>query len=102
MNIEFNTTVGEVTENQLIQIRKQLLELAHLNKNINRAEVMLKEDTHILSEENKICEISLLINGEHYITHKRSGTFEKSVKEVIKDLKKKVEKLMERKSEANV
>jgi ribosome-associated translation inhibitor RaiA len=88
MNIEFHTPFNKVSEKLVSEIRNELLELSHINKNISRAEVMLKADGHIIAPENKICEIRLTIYGNDMISHTRTENFEKSAKEAIRELKR--------------
>jgi putative sigma-54 modulation protein len=90
MNIEFHTPYKMVSEKLVNEIRKEILELSHINKNISRAEVFLKNDETIILAENKICEIRLNIYGSNLFAHTRTENFESSAREAIKELKKKV------------
>ena len=90
MNIEFHTPYKMVSEKLVSEIRNKLLELSHINKNISRVEVMLKNDETIISAENKICKIILSIYGNNLFAHARSENFENSAREAIKELNKKV------------
>jgi ArsR family metal-binding transcriptional regulator len=88
MNIEFHTPYNKVSEKLISEIRNEILELSHLNKNISRAEVMMKADQHIITAENKICEIRLTIYGDDMVSHTRSESFDQSAKEALKELKR--------------
>lgn len=90
MTIEFHTPFGKVTDKLTGSIRNDMLELVHINKKISRAEVMIKEDTGIIGKENKVCEIRLSILGDDLYARSRTESFEKSAKQVIKDLKRMV------------
>ena len=86
MNIEFHTPYNKVSEKLVTEIRNELLGLSHLNKNISRAEVMMKAEQHIITAENKICEIRLTIYGDDIVAHTRSESFENSAKQALKEL----------------
>ena len=90
MTIEFHTAYGKVSEKLVTDIRNEILELSHINKDISRAEVLLKEDKTIIPGENKVCEIKLTVYGDDLFVHARTENFEKSAKEAIKELKKMV------------
>jgi ribosome-associated translation inhibitor RaiA len=90
MTIEFHTAAAIVPEKLVAFTRDELLRLSHLNKNISRAEVLMKEDETIIRSENKICEIRLTLYGDDLFSHTRSGSFEESAKEAIKELNKMV------------
>jgi putative sigma-54 modulation protein len=92
MTIEFQTASAIVPEKLVTFMRDELLKLLHTNKNISRAEVLLKEDDTIIKSENKICEIRLTVYGDNLFTHTRTGKFEESAREAIKELKKMVKK----------
>ena len=83
---------GKVSEKLVSDIRNEILELSHINKDISRAEVLLKEDETIIPAENKICEIRLTVYGDDLLAHTRTENFKKSAKEAIKELKKMVKK----------
>lgn len=88
MNIEFDTTYGKVSEKLVSEIRDEILNLSHINKDISRAEVVLKEDETIIPAGNKVCEIRLTVYGDDLLSHSRTGNFNKSAKEAMKELKK--------------
>jgi ribosome-associated translation inhibitor RaiA len=90
MKIEFQTPYGKVPEKLVSEIRNEIIELTHINKNISKALVLLKEDEAIISTENKICEIRLSVYGHDLFAHARTENFKNSSKEVIKDLKKRL------------
>jgi putative sigma-54 modulation protein len=90
MNIEFHTPYKMVSKKLVNEIRKEILGLSHINKNISRAEVMLKNDETIILAENKICEIRLNIYGSNLFAHTHTENFESSAREAIKELTKKV------------
>ncbi len=92
MNIEFHTPFSKVSENLVTEIRNELLALSHLNKNISRAEVMMKADQNIITIENKICEIRLTIYGDDMVSHTRTESFESSARAAIKELKRIIKK----------
>ncbi len=99
MNIEFQTPYGKVSEKLVDDIRNRILELSHMNKNISRAEVLLKEDETIIPAENKVCEIRLTVFGDSLLTHSRTENFTKSAKEAIKELKKMVKQQVKKQKE---
>lgn len=87
MNIEFQTPYKKVTEKLIGEIRKELLELSHLNNKISRAEVILREENSFTVDENKVCEIRLNLNKDNLLVHTRKESFEKASKENLKELK---------------
>ena len=99
MNIEFHTAYGKVAEDLVKKIRNEMIKLSHLNKDISRAEVVLKEEETIIPAENKVCEIRLTVYGDDLLSHSRTGSFEKSAKEAIKELQKMVKKQVKRNQE---
>ncbi len=99
MDIEFQTTYGKVSEELVKKIRNEIIKLSHLNKDISRAEVVLKEEETIIPAENKVCEIRLTVYGDDLLSHSRTGNFEKSAKEAIKELQKMVKKQVKRNQE---
>ena len=88
MTIEFQTPYGKVSEKLVNDIRNEVLKLSHKNKDILRAEVLLREDNTIITAENKVCEIRLTVYGDDLLTHARTEDFSKSAKEAIKIAKK--------------
>jgi len=99
MTIEFHTAYGKISEKLVTDIRNEILELSHINKDISRAEVLLKEDETIIPAENKICEIRLTVYGDDLLSHSRTENFKKSAKEVIKELKRMVKQQVKKQQE---
>jgi putative sigma-54 modulation protein len=99
MTIEFQTPYGKIPEKLVNKIRNKILELSHMNKDIARAEVLLKADESIIRGENKICEIRLTVYGDDLFIHTRTENFEKSAKEAIKELKKMVKQQVKKQKE---
>lgn len=99
MTIEFQTVAAIVPEKLVTFMRDELLQLSHLNSKISRAEILLKEDDSIIKSENKICEIRLTVYGDNLFTHTRTGNFEASAKEAIKELKKMVKQQIKEQKE---
>ena len=87
MTIEFHTAYGKIAEKLIAEIRNEIMLLAHINKSISRAEVFLKMDEAIITADNKICEIRLLILGDNLLARSRTENFEKSSKDALKKLK---------------
>ena len=96
MTIEFFTTAGKVPEKLVSDTRNEVLQLSHINKDISRAEVILKEEETI-EPENKVCEIRLTIYDDNLMSYSRTARFEKSIKEAIKELKKMVKRQVKEK-----
>jgi putative sigma-54 modulation protein len=90
MRIEFHTPYDKISETLVNKLRKGILEFSHMNKDISRAEVLLKADERVISVKNKVCEIRLTVYGDDLFIHSRTESFEKSAKEAIKELKKMV------------
>jgi len=90
MNIEFHTPYGKVPDALVQDIRNKVLEFSHINANISRAEIILKEDGTVIPSENKVCEIRLSIYGDDLMAHSRTGSFKTSAKEALRSLKKMV------------
>ncbi len=99
MTIEFHTGYGKVPEELMDKIRKEILEFSHINKDISRAEVMLKEDEMIIPSENKVCEIRLSVYGDDLLAHSRTESFKRSAKEALKSLKKMVKRQVKNQKE---
>jgi putative sigma-54 modulation protein len=91
MTIEFFTAAGKVPEKLVSDTRNEILRLSNINKDISRAEVILKEEEAI-EPENKVCEIRLTIYDDNLMSYSRTDRFEKSVKEATKELKKMVKR----------
>ena len=90
MTIEFQTAYGKVPEILVNDIKNEILKLSHINKDISRVEVLLKEDETISPGDNKVCEIRLTVYGDDLLVHTRTENFKKSAKEAIKELRKMV------------
>ena len=88
MTIEFHTQYAKVGEKLINYIRDEVMNLVHLNKDIVRAEVTVKEDKSIIPSENKVCEIRLTVFGDNIFVHKRENDFKTAAKGVIKELKR--------------
>ena len=99
MNIEFHSAYGLVSEGLIDELRKKILELSHVNKDISRAEVVLKEDEMNTPAGNKVCEIRLSIFGDDLLAYSRTESFKKSAKEALKALKKMVKQQVKRQKE---
>ncbi len=99
MTIEFHTPRGKVSETLINHIRNEILELSHFNKKISKAEVLCKENEAITPGENKVCEIILTVYGDDLFVHTRSGNFEKSANDAIKELKKVVKQQVKKRKE---
>jgi ribosome-associated translation inhibitor RaiA len=92
MTIEFQTAYGKIPENLVSKIRNEILKLSHVNKDISRAEVLLKVEETIRPGDNKVCEIRLIGYGDELLFHSRTVNFRKSAKEAINELKKMIKK----------
>jgi hypothetical protein len=99
MTIEFHTPYGKVDEKLINSIRRDVLEFSHINKKISRAEIMLKEDLGIIHGENKVCEIRLSVYNDDLFVRRSTENFEKSSREVIKELKRLVRQQVKNKNE---
>jgi ribosome-associated translation inhibitor RaiA len=84
MTIEFHTLYDKVSPKLLSSIRNEIIDVSHTNKNISRAEIFLKTEENSIENENKICEIRLVIYGDDIFVHARSENFENAAKEAIK------------------
>ena len=90
MTIEFQTAYGKISEILVSKIRNEIVNLSHLNKDISRAEVLLKVEETIRPGDNKVCEIRLIISGGELLSHSPTTNFTISAKEAINELKKMV------------
>ena len=99
MNIEFHTTYGKVSEELIEKVRQKILEFSHSDKDISRAEVIMKEDESVIPSENKVCEIRLTVYGDDLLAHSRTESFKKSAKETLKNLKKMVKQQVKKQKE---
>jgi ribosome-associated translation inhibitor RaiA len=88
MTIEFQTPYGKVPEQLLNFARQELLKMAHIQKKISRAEVILLEDGTLKPGHDKVCEINLSIIGADLFARNASESFEQSLKAALKDLKR--------------
>ncbi|MGZ8557441.1 MAG: hypothetical protein ACXWWC_03870 [Chitinophagaceae bacterium] len=87
MTIEFQTPYGKIPEKLVSKIRNEILKLSHINRDISRAEVLLKVEDTISPADNKVCEITLIGHGDDLFSHSRTVNFRKSAKEAINELK---------------
>jgi putative sigma-54 modulation protein len=99
MKIEFQTPFKGVPENLVKEISAELMKLAHLNKDISFADVLLRADEKIIAAENKICEIKLTVFAEAITAKSRTENFSSSAREVIKELKRMVKQQVKRQQE---
>jgi len=99
MNIEFHTAYGKVPDKLIKDIRDKVLEFSHVNADISRAEIILREDETIIPSENKVCEIRLSIYGDDLMAHSRTESFKTSAKEVLNSLKKMVKQQVKNQKE---
>ena len=99
MDIEFHTASGKVSEGLVRKIRNEMLNLSHLNKEISRAEIVLKEDTTINPPKNKVCEIRLTVYGDDLLSHSRTESFNNSTTGAIKELRKLVRQQVKKQQE---
>jgi len=90
MTIEFQTAYGKIPEKLVSKVRNEIVKLSHVNKDIYRAEVLLKVEETIRTGDNKVCEIRLTGFGDELFSHRRTENFRKSAKEAITELKKMV------------
>ncbi len=90
MTIEFQTPYGKIPEKLVSKIRNEIVNLSHFNKDISRAEVLLKVEDTIRPGDNKVCEIRLIVSGGELLSHSRTTNFTKSAKESINELKRMV------------
>ena len=95
MTLEFQTPSGKVSDKLLSLIRNEVLKFSHMNKDISRAEVLLKEENTIKGG-NKVCEIKLAVYEDDLFVHSRSEKFEDSAMETIKELRKMVKQQVKR------
>jgi len=87
MDIEFHTASG-IPERLVRKIRNEMLKLSHVDKEISRSEIVMKEDPTINRPENKICEIRLTVFGADLLSHSRTESFTRSANEAIKEIRK--------------
>jgi ribosome-associated translation inhibitor RaiA len=99
MDIEFHTASGKVPETLVSKVRNEMLKLSHLNKEISRAEIVVKEETTIIPPENKVCEIRLTVYGDDLLSHSRTDSFNKSANECIKELRRLVRQQVKKQQE---
>jgi ribosome-associated translation inhibitor RaiA len=99
MTIEFHTAFGKVSEKLIKDIRNEIMKLSHINKDISRAEVMLKYDQALISAENKICEIKLTIFGDALHARARTENFDSASREAIKELARMVKQQVRKQKE---
>ncbi len=99
MIIEFHTIHDKVSEQLINHIREELITLSHINKQIARAEVKLKEVPALIPAKNKKCEITLSIFGDELFAQWIGNSFQKSADIVLKELKKLVTQQMKDKNE---
>lgn len=88
MTIEFQTPAGKVPEKILSELRSEIQDLSLANKNISKAEVLLKEDQALIRAENKICEIRLSVNGGFVTAQVLTENFRHAAKEAFRELKR--------------
>ena len=99
MTIEFQTQPATVSDQMLNFLREEIMKLTELNKEISRAEVILREDERITVAENKLCEIRLTVYGDDLLARSYTDNFNTSAQEVLKELNKLVKKQAANKNE---
>jgi len=66
MTIEFQTDYGKVREKRVSDIRNEILKLSHINKDISRAEVILKKDElvkqQVMKQQEPPDEMTSMVN----------------------------------------
>lgn len=67
-------------------VTKKLQNLAHFNETIIEGNVCLKVDSSG-TQENKLCEIKLVVPGNDLFTTRNSETFQKSITKAVNALK---------------
>ena len=88
MTIEFNTAYGNTPQWLLNYISSGIIALRNLNKHISRAEILLRQDNRHYKDESMVCQIKLTIFGGNVVVHTRSGSYEQSAKNSIRELEK--------------
>ena len=99
MTIEFHTPNCKVSEKLINNTRNKMLKLSHINKEVSRAEIILKEDETFIPAENKVCEIRLTVYGNDLLARARTDDFETSAKEVVRKLNKMVKQQVKKQNE---
>jgi len=88
MIIEFHTQQTGIRKKLIQHIRDEIISIVHMDDNISRAEVILKNDQQVESPDNKICEIKLVIPGGDMMVYRRASGFAAAAHEVITELNK--------------
>lgn len=99
MTIEFHTQYIKAKDKLIEHIREEIMKMAQSDKQISRAEVILREDKTFIPAENKICEIKLTVFGDDLMVHRRANSFSNAVKATIKELKKLVNEQIKKSKE---
>lgn len=87
--IEIHAPHSDVDESLLIPVKEKVLSFSHIMKDIVKAHVFLREDVPG-TDENKICEIKLMLYGDVLFVYRRAARFEDAAWQALYDLEKQV------------
>lgn len=72
-------------------VNEKVNKLSHLNNRIIRTEVWLKLDKSD-TDENKVCEVKLIVRGKELFAERRCHTFEEAIVNVVDALQEQIRK----------
>jgi ribosome-associated translation inhibitor RaiA len=96
MTIEIHSPHKDTTETLVNSIKKSVLELYHLDKDISRGEIYLLQARGDSNKEKR-CDIRLSIYKDAMFVSRRAPNYTEACKEAVKELKKMVKQKIRRK-----
>ena len=86
MIIELHVPEGAVSNQVIFSLKEEVSSLSQINKDIARAEIMLRYNPTALTDD-KICEIKLVLVDDYLFVQKSNGRFVRSAIQAVEDLK---------------
>ena len=98
MQLEFSYPYGTLKEFEIEQLKNQLISLHNYDKEISKAEVILKETLHgnIKSFE---CEIIISIYGDSFFYNRDGNSYTEAIREAVRVTEEKVKELITHKND---
>lgn len=98
MTIEFHNPADAVPEWIIDDIKKNLVNLHHKDKEISRAQVYFQKQP-IAFDGDYICEIDLTIFGSSIMVHRNADSYAQASREVLKELSEQVQQQIQKQHE---
>jgi hypothetical protein len=98
MNIKFDVPIGEIQEWVIDDIKKELTELHHKDKEISDAHVIFSYHP-VAFDGDYVCEIELTIYGSSIAVRRGAGSYNDAARQVMKELTEKVQEQIQKQQE---